>query len=131
MQDFGYDQNDEDADDAFGGYQKRARQFLIDTTMKNLKDNLKRAELNKHDVFMVSGNVIFSLVTNKTLKKTDTEIDEVRLAEAFLKMAYARRYESHWQTSAKNCLTLVRVKDNLNVVKNYINWGAYRAMDRV
>ena len=119
MQDLGYDESDEDADDAFGGYQKRARQFLIDTTMKNLKDNLKRAELNKHDVFMVSGNVIFSLVTNKTLKKTATEIDEVRLVEAFLKMAHARRYES--EISAKNYSTLV--KDGLGVVKNFLNLG--------
>ena len=126
MQDLGYDESDEDADDAFGDYQKRARQLLIDTTTKNLEDNLKKAELDKHDVFIVSGNVIFSLVTNKTLKKTNTEIDEVRLAEAFLKMACARRYASETQTSAKNSLTLVRVKDNLNVVKNYINWGLPR-----
>ena len=100
MQDLGYDENDEDADDAFGDYQKRARQLLIDTTKKNLEDNLEKAKLNKYDVFIVSGRVIFSLVTEKALKKTTPEIDEVRLMEAVLKMAYARRYGT--QASAKN-----------------------------
>ena len=108
--------------------------MLIDTTTKNLEDNLKKADLNKHDVFIVSCKVILSLILNdsgthdsETLKKTATEIDEVRLVEAFLKMAHARRYES--QMSAKNYSTLV--KDNFNVVKNFLNLGLPRAVDRV
>jgi hypothetical protein len=91
MPDLGYDESDGDADDAFDNYQQQARQLLIDTTRKNLEDNLKKAKLNKYDVFIVSGRVIFSLVTDKALKKTTPEIDEVRLTEAILKMAHARR----------------------------------------
>ena len=94
MHDFGYDENDDDALDNFGDYQKRARQLLVDATRKNLDNNLEKAELNKHEVFIVSCNVIFSLVTDKPVRnlKTTIEIDEVLLLEAFLKMAHARRY---------------------------------------
>ena len=108
MRDIGYDENDDDADDVFDDYQRRARQSLIDTTRKNLDDNLKEAELNKHDVFIVSSNFIFSLLTAKALKKVTPAIDEVRLLEAILKMAYTRRYGT--QTSAKNHSTLVKNK---------------------
>ena len=92
MQDLGYDENDDVADDDFDDYKKRARQLLIDTTRKNLDGNLEKAELKKRDVFIVSCNVISSLVTVKGLKKTALEIDEARLMESFLKMAHARRY---------------------------------------
>ena len=128
MQDLGYDENDDDADDNFSDYQRRARQLLIDSTRKNLDDNLEKAELNKHDVFIVSGNVIFSLVKDKTLKKTTTAIDEVRLVEAFLKEAHARRYGTQARASAKNYSTLV--KNNV-VVKRVLNWSLPRAVDRV
>ena len=124
MHDLGYDENDDDADDSFGVHQKRARQLLVDATKKNLDDNLKKAELGKHEVFVVSGNVIFSLVTGKPLKKTATEIDEVRLVDSFLKMAHTRRYGT--KASAKTL-----VMDNLVVVKSFLNWGSPRAVDRV
>jgi hypothetical protein len=111
MQDLGYDENDDDADDGsdLADYQRRARQLLIDSTRKNLEDNLKKAELNKHDVFIVSNNVILSLVTAKEPKKTTPVIDEARLLESILRMAHARRYGT--QVSAKNHSTLV--KDNV------------------
>ena len=104
MQDMGYDENDKDADDKLDDYQKRARQLLIDATRKNVEDNLKEAELNKHDIFIVSGSVIFSLVTAKGLKKT-LAIDEARLMESILKMAHTRQYGT--QASFKKHLTLV------------------------
>jgi propanediol dehydratase large subunit len=109
MQDLGYDENDDDADDDLADYRRRARQLLIDSTRKNLEDNLKKAELNQRDVFIVSNNVILSLVTAKEPKKTTPVIDEARLLEAILRMAHARRYGT--QASAKNHSTLV--KDNL------------------
>ena len=109
MHDLGYDENDDDADDDFDDYQKRARQLLIDSTRKNLERNLEKAELNKHDVYIVSSNVVYSQVTGKGRKKTTPAIDEARLMESFLKMAYTRRYGT--QASAKNHSTLV--KDNV------------------
>ena len=92
MQDLGYDENDDVADEDFDDYQRQARQLLIDTTRKNLEGNLAKAELKRHDVYIVSGNAIFSLVTGKRLKKTALEIDEARLMESFSKIAHARRY---------------------------------------
>ena len=92
MHDIGYDENDDDADDHFDDYQRRARHMLIDATRKNLKDNLEKAELNQHEVFLVSGSVIFSLVTGTRHKNTTPAIDEARLMETMLRMAHARRY---------------------------------------
>ena len=109
MQDIGYDENDDDAVDDFNDYQERARQLLIDTTRKNLEENLEKASLNNHDVFIVSGSVIFSLVNGKGIKKTTPAIDEARLMETILKIAHGRRYG---QASAKKHSTLV----NNNVV---------------
>ena len=43
--------------------------MLINTTRKNLEDSFEKAELNKHDSFIVFGSVIFSLVTTKGHKK--------------------------------------------------------------
>jgi hypothetical protein len=106
MQDIGYDEYDDNADDDFDEYQRRARQLLIDTTRKNLEDNLEKAELNKHDVFIVAGNIIFSLVNSKAIKKTTPAIDEARLMESILKMAHARRYGT--QAPAKNHSTIVK-----------------------
>ena len=108
MRDLGYNENDDDAD-----HQKQARQLLVDATRKNLDDNLKKAELNKHEVFIVSCNVIFSLVTDKPVRnlKTTIEIDEVLLLEAFLKMAHARRYGT--QASSKNHSTFDKLKSDL------------------
>ena len=112
MQDIGYDENDDNADDDFDGFIRRAGQVLIDATKKNLEDNLEKAELNKHDVFIVTGSVLSSLVNGKAIKKTTLEIDEARLMESILKMAHARRYGT--QTSnTKNHLTLRVVKDNI------------------
>ena len=90
MEDIGY--NDEDEDDDFDNYQRQARQLLIDSTRKNLEENLEKAELNKYDVFIVSGSVIFSLVNNKPPKKTTPAVDELRLIDAILRMAQERRY---------------------------------------
>ena len=90
MQDAGYDKNDDDAEDTFDDYQRGARQLLIDATRKNVENNLKEEKLNKHDVFIVSKNVIFSLVSAKPL--TTPAIDEASLIESILKMAHARRY---------------------------------------
>ena len=106
MQDIGYDENDEDADDDFDDYQKRARQLLIDSTRKNLEDNLEKAELKKNEVFIVTGSIIFSLVNAKAIKKTTPAIDEARLLESILKMAHSRRYGT--QASTKNHSTVVK-----------------------
>ena len=95
-------------DDNFDNY-RQARQMLIDNTRKNLEQNLEKANLNKYDVFIVSGSTIFSLVTGKALKKTTPEIDEVRLIKAVLKMAHTRRYGT--QASAKNHSTLVNLQN--------------------
>ena len=95
MHDIGYDEYDDDAEDKFDDYQRRALQLLIDATRKNLEDNLQKAELNKHDVFIVSSSVIFSLVNGKALKKNPPPpppIDESRLMESILKTAHSRRY---------------------------------------
>ena len=86
------DDIDDNADDDFDDFQRQARQLFIDSTKKNLEDNLEKAELNKHDVFIVSSSVIFSLVNGKAIKKTTPEIDEARLMESILKMAHTRRY---------------------------------------
>ncbi|KAF8813328.1 hypothetical protein BYT27DRAFT_7084265 [Phlegmacium glaucopus] len=111
MQDLGYDENDDDAEDHFDNYQTQARLLLIDTTRNNLEKNLAKAELEKHDVFIVSGSVICSLVTtDKGNKKTaNLAIDEARLVEAVLNTAYKRRYGT--QAPAKNHSTVV--KDNM------------------
>ena len=92
MQDLGYDENDDDASDHYPDYQARARQLLIDTTRKNLEQNLEMVGLAKRDVFIVSNSVVYSLVTAKGNKKTPPAIDEVRLVEIILKTAYERRY---------------------------------------
>lgn len=115
MQDMGYDENDDNADDDFDGFQRRARESLIDTTRKNLKDNFEKAELNKHEVFIVTSSVIFSLVNGKAIKKTIPAIDETRLMESILRIvAQARRYGT--LASTKNYLTFVKNNiDNLNI----------------
>ena len=100
MHDIGYDENDDNADDDFDDYQRRARQLLIDSSRKNLECNLEKAELKKHDVFIVTGRVIFSLVNLIAIKKTTPLIDEVRLMESIFKVAYERRHGT--QTSTKN-----------------------------
>jgi len=82
------DDNNLNSDD----YQTRARQSLIDSTRKDLEENLKEAQLAKRDVFIVSNSVIFSLVAAKKLKEKIPEIDETRLIEAILEAAHARRY---------------------------------------
>ena len=92
MEDSGYDENDDDASDHYHDYQARARRLLIDTTRKNLEQNLEKAELTKREVFIVLSSVIDSLVTAKGNKKTPPAIDEVRLVETILKTAYERRY---------------------------------------
>ena len=114
MRDNGYDENDRDdiADEEFDDLQRRARQLLIDSTKKNLEDNLKKVELDKRDVFIVSSSVIFSIVNGKAIKKIPPLIDEARLMESILKTAHARRYGT--QTSnTKNHSTLRVVKDNI------------------
>ena len=90
MHDIGYDEIDDYADDDFDGYQRRARQLLIDVTRKDLEDKLEMAELNKHDVFLVSPSVIFSLVTAKEHKKTTPAIDETRLMETMFRIELRR-----------------------------------------
>ena len=102
MQDIGYDENDDDADENFDDYQEQARQLLIDTTRKNFEDNLVKAELNKREVFIVCCSVIFSLVN---AKKTPA-IDEVRLLETILKMAHERRYGNQPRTIRPSSRTM-------------------------
>ena len=91
MRDIGYDEYD-DVEYDFDDYQRRAGKLLIDTTRKKFESNLEKAELKKHDVFIVCCRVIFSLVTGKGLKKATLAIDEARLMESFSKIAHARRY---------------------------------------
>ena len=119
MLDLGYDE-DEDDDD-FDEHQREAQQKLIDSTRKNFKDNLEKAELNKHhEVFIVSASVIFSLVTDNP-NKTIPAIDEVRLMEALLKMAHARRYGtqasavSNFETTTVKLSTQLFVSINQNI----------------
>ena len=104
MRDAGYDKNDEDAENVFDDYQTQALELLIDGTRKNLEENLEKAKLNKHDVFIVSSSVIFSLVKGKAPKRSPL-IDEACLLESILKMAHARRYGT--QATAKNHSTVV------------------------
>ena len=95
MQDLGYDENDDDAENDLDDYQAKARQLLITTTRDNLEKNLEKAELTKREVFIVSGSVIYSIITDKGSKKKGTQtppIDEARLIETVLKFAHARRY---------------------------------------
>lgn len=110
MHDLGYDDNDEDADDDhYENCQAQAQKLLIDDTKINLEKNLKKAELPKHDVFIVSSSVIYSLISGKRNKKQTTpEIDEDRLIQAVLNRAYKRRYGN--QAPAKNHSTLVKDK---------------------
>jgi len=104
MQDLGYDENDDDADNDFDEYLARARKVLIDTTRNNLETNLEKAELAKREVFIVSGSVVYSLITEKeNRKRTAPAIDENRLMQTVLKIAHARRY-GH-QAPAKTHLT--------------------------
>jgi hypothetical protein len=115
MEDFGYDSNDDDAEDNFDDYRTRARQLLIDTTRRNVEKNLEKAGLMKRDVFIVSGSVIFSLVTEKGNKKKSTPaIDEARLVDAILRIAHARRYGS--QAPPKNHSNVV--KDSMATGRN-------------
>jgi hypothetical protein len=92
IQDLGYDEDDDDASDHYDDYQTQARQLLIDTTRKNLEQNLEMAELAKRDVFIVSNKVVHSLVTAKGNRKNPLAIDEARLIETILKTACDRRY---------------------------------------
>jgi len=92
-----FDENDDDSDDNSDDNQTRARQLLIDSTRNDLEGNLKKAQLAKRDVFIVSSSVIFSLVTGKRPKENIPEIDEIRLIEAILETAHARRYGNQAQ----------------------------------
>ena len=93
MQDLGYDENDDDAASDFDEYLARARKVLIDTTRNNLETNLEKAELVKREVFIVSGSVVYSLITEtENRKKTAPAIDEARLIQTVSKIAHARRY---------------------------------------
>ena len=85
------DENDDDSDGNFddSSYQIRARQLLIDSTRNNVNKNLEEHRMVKRDVFIVSSSIIFSLVTGKEPKKTTPAIDEARLIEDILTMAYA------------------------------------------
>lgn len=111
MQELGYDsaENDDDSDDhvTVDDYQTRARQDLIDSTRENVEKNLKeiRLEERNRDVFIVSSNVVFSLVTAKRLKKTTPVIDEARLIETILKTAHARRYGNQAPVTENHLLT--------------------------
>ena len=107
MQDLGYDENDDDARENLSDYQAQARQLLIETTRKNLETNLTKAELVNRDVFIVSGNIIYSLVTKN--KKSSLAIDEERLIQTVLTVAHNRRYGS--QAPVKNHSAIV--KDNM------------------
>ena len=94
MQDLGYDENDVNARE---NCQAKARQLLIDATRKNLETNLAKAELVNRDVFIVSRDIIYSLVTKKeksSLAKSSLAIDEERLIRTVLTVAHNRRYGS-------------------------------------
>ena len=133
MVDIGYDENDDDEPGVKEDFQAQARQLLIDSTRTNLEENLEMAKLNKHDVFIVSGNVICLLVNDKAIKKTTPVIDEARLLEGMLKKAHERRYrtQSETSTTGKNHSesTLQAVKNNISDI--YLNWNSPDAADRV
>jgi hypothetical protein len=107
MQDLGYDENDDEAEDDFDEYLARARKLLIDTTRDNLETNLEKAELVKREVFIVSGSVVYYLIAEKeNKKKSAPAIDEARLMQTVLKIAHARRYGK--QAPAKTHSTFVK-----------------------
>ena len=116
------DENDDDSDDNFDDYQIRARRSLIDSTRNNVKKNLEEHQMAKRDVFIVSSNVIFSLVTGKEHKKTTPAIDEARLMEDILTMAHARRYGNQ-APAIENHSTIV--KDNLFTPSLALTWPGY------
>ena len=104
MKDLGYD---DDVKEYYHDYEARARQSLIEDTKNDLERNLGKAKLAKRDVFIVSDGQILSLVTKN--RKTTVAIDEERLIEAVLTVAYNRRYDSESPTSnSKEHSTIIK-----------------------
>jgi len=104
---FGYDENEEDAVEQYEKHHSAARQILIDSTRKNLDKNLEKANLVKRQVFIVCQSSMHALVTDKWNWRTAVNtIDEANLLQAVLKAAHSRRYGI--QASAKDHSTVVK-----------------------
>jgi len=109
---FGYDDYEEDAVEKYKRYHSAARQLLINSTRKNLTENLEKANLADREVFIVSNSSMHSVITEKWNGRTAANvIDEAQLLQAVLKAAHARRYGA--QASAKDHSTVV--KRNMDV----------------
>lgn len=103
---FDYDEGEEDADEIYKKHHSAARQILIDSTRKNLDKNLEKAKLSKREVFIISSNSMYALMTDKWNRRTIANvIDEANLLQAVLKEAHSRRYGA--QAPTKDHLTVV------------------------
>ena len=119
MRDSVRDENDDSDTDDLNKVQ--ARQKLITTTRDDFEKNLKKAELTKRKVFIVSGDVVYSIITGKERKKKGTQtppIDEAILIETILKFAYARRYDTQ---APKESSMIVRL-DNMFKEALALSW---------
>lgn len=104
---FGYDENEEDAIENYKKLHATARQSLIDSTKKDLDKNLEKANLAKRQVFIISRGSMHALMTDKwNWRNTANVIDEANLLQAVLKSAYTRRYGVH--ASSKDHSTVVK-----------------------
>ncbi|KAF8806007.1 P-loop containing nucleoside triphosphate hydrolase protein, partial [Phlegmacium glaucopus] len=89
---FGYDEVDEDAAKKYKEHHSDARQLLIDSTRKDFDRNLEKANLAKREVFIISSNSMYALMTEKwNWRNTANVIDEANLLQAVLKAALTRR----------------------------------------
>ena len=96
---FDYDETEEDAVEIFKRHHSAARQLLIDSTKKNLANNLKKANLAKRQVFIISRSSMHALMTERWNWKNEANlIDEANLLQAVLKAAYSRRYGAQVST---------------------------------
>ena len=90
MREKGYDSDGDDEEDVErrNKLYKAARKQFIERTRTSVKANLEAANLPDQRVYIVSNATIFSIVMNKTAKKT---IDEVDLLNDLINEAYTRR----------------------------------------
>ena len=90
---FGYDEGEEDAVEKYKEHHSAARQLFIDSTRKNLDENLEKANLAKREVFIISSGSMHALLTEKwNWRSTANVIDEKNLFRAVLRAARTRRY---------------------------------------
>ncbi|KAF9236961.1 interferon-inducible GTPase-domain-containing protein [Melanogaster broomeanus] len=90
MREMGYDSEDEDADRTLRKtLYDTAREDYITETRANIKRNLEEANLPDQKVYIVSNDVLLTIVKNQTLPKKI--IDELELMRDLFSEAYSRR----------------------------------------